>query len=159
MRTNDTDYKFRAHSTFSWYTGLGAADVIPESVLVLEPTAAGHDAFLYIHPRSPKDTEEFFRDRRHGEFWVGRRLTSGETEKRYGVTVKHVSEVYSSLSDGTPTIAIRGEDPLVDAALPAADDRDIPHRPCHCRRPQAFRQAFVQDKIWTTQGFRGTIAP
>ena len=125
VRANDTDYKFRAHSTFSWYTGLGAADVIPESVLVLEPTAAGHDAFLYIHPRSPKDTEEFFRDRRHGEFWVGRRLTSGETEKRYGVTVKHVSEVYGSLSDGTPTIAIRGEDPLVDAALPAADDRDI----------------------------------
>lgn len=119
VRTNDTDYKFRAHSAFSYYSGLGATDVVPESVLVLEPTASGHNAVLYIHPRSPKDTEEFFRDRRHGEFWVGRRHTAGELQALYGLQTAHVRDVYAMLDDGTPTLAIRGEDPLVDAALSA----------------------------------------
>ena len=122
VRANDTDYKFRAHSTFAWYSGVGAADVIPESVLVLEPTATGHHALLYIHPRSPKDTDEFFRDRRHGEFWVGRRYTTGEMERRYGVSVRHINDVYALLKDGTKTLAVRGEDPLIDAALPEADE-------------------------------------
>ena len=123
-RSNDTDYKFRVHSTFAWYTGITATDAVPENVLVLEPTTAGHDAHLYIHPRSPKDTEEFFRDRRHGEFWVGRRLTSSEMERRYGVSVRHIDDVYALLQDGTPTVAVRGEDARIDAALPAPDERD-----------------------------------
>ena len=125
VRANDTDYKFRAHSTFAWYTGITAADVVPESVLVLEPTSTGHDAHLYIHPRSPKDTEEFFRDRRHGEFWVGRRRTTGEMHARYGIEVRHVRDLYEQLKDGTKTLAVRDEDPLVDAVLPAADEREI----------------------------------
>lgn len=124
IRSNDSDYKFRAHSTFAWYTGLSATDAVPENVLVLEPSPNGHEAHLYIHPRSPKDTEEFFRDRRHGEFWVGRRLTSGEMQRRYGLTVKHIDEVQAVLRDGTPTLAIRGEDPELDAALPPAHEQD-----------------------------------
>ena len=125
VRTNDTDYQFRAHSTFAWYSGVGAPDTIPDSVLVFEPTATGHDVALYIHPRSPKDTEEFFRDRRHGEFWIGRRLTTKEMERRYGIPVKHIDGVYALLKDGQPTLAIRGEDPAIDAALPAEDPKDI----------------------------------
>lgn len=125
VRANDSDYKFRAHSTFSWYTGIGALDVIPESVLVFEPTEEGHDVRLYIHPRSPKDTEEFFRDRRHGEFWVGRRLTSLEMQKRYGIAVGHVHDVYDLLREPQPTLAIRDSDPLVDAVLPAVDALEV----------------------------------
>ena len=124
VRANDTDYKFRAHSTFSYYSGLGATDVVPDSVLVLEPTETGHTAVLYIHPRSPKNTEEFFRDRRHGEFWVGRRHTENEMRALYGLDVAHVHDVYDAISDATPTLAVRGEDAAVDAALPPVHDRE-----------------------------------
>src|SRR6202451_2278997 len=71
VRSNDTDYKFRAHSAYAYLTGISASDCVPDSVLVLEPTVDGHQALLFIHPRSPRDTSEFHSDRRHGEFWVG----------------------------------------------------------------------------------------
>ena len=83
VRSNDSDYQFRAHSAYSWLTGIGASDAVPDSVLVMEPKANGHEALLFIHPRSPRDQDEFFRNARHGEFWVGRRMTKEETEKRY----------------------------------------------------------------------------
>lgn len=124
VRANDTDYKFRAHSTFAWYSGVGAPEVIPDSVLVLEPNANGHDALLYIHPRSPKDTDEFFRDRRHGEFWVGRRRTTNEMQKRYGVTVRNISELAELLASPKPTLAIRDVDPHVDELLPTVHEKE-----------------------------------
>lgn len=78
-RSNDTDYRFRAHSAFSYYSGIGASDAVPDSALVLEPTSNGHEALLFIHPRSPRDNDEFFRNARYGEFWIGRRMTLEET--------------------------------------------------------------------------------
>ena len=37
VRSNDTDYRFRAHSAYSYLTGISATDSVPDSVLVLEP--------------------------------------------------------------------------------------------------------------------------
>ena len=54
VRSNDTDYPYRAHSAFSHLTGWGS-DAVPDSVLVLEPTADGHEATLYFRPtRRPR---------------------------------------------------------------------------------------------------------
>jgi Xaa-Pro aminopeptidase len=125
VRVNDCDYRFRASSPFSWLTGIGATEAVPDTVLVLEPTAEGHEAHLYLHPRSPRDTAEFFRDRRHGEFWVGRRVTAKESETRNGIAVRHIDDLAALLRDGTPTIAVRNEDPAVDALLPASTDADL----------------------------------
>jgi len=116
VRSNDTDYRFRADSSFSYLTGITASDSVPDSVLVLEPTDRGHKALLFIHPRSPRDTSEFHSDRRHGEFWVGRRLSTDEAEARYGIKVKHIDTLAEFLDDDVPTIAIHGLDPLVDEA-------------------------------------------
>src|SRR5580698_2861711 len=44
VRANDTDYGFRAASSFTWLTGETAQD----AVLVLSPSASGHDATLYV---------------------------------------------------------------------------------------------------------------
>ena len=115
VRSNDTDYKFRAHSAFAYLTGIVASDCVPDSVLVLEPSRKGHDAFLYIHPRSPRDTSEFHSDRRHGEFWVGRRLSAEETEGRYGITVRHIDTLSGLAENQIGTLAIRGVDPVVDS--------------------------------------------
>jgi hypothetical protein len=53
VRSNDTDYAYRAHSAFSHLTGW-ASDSVAGSVLVLEPSAEGHTATLYF--RKPDET-------------------------------------------------------------------------------------------------------
>lgn len=117
VRSNDTDYKFRVHSAYAYLTGVTAGDAVPDSVLVLEPNGRGHDAFLYIHPRSPRDTDEFHADRRHGEFWVGRRLSVEETEARYGIPVRHVDSLPKLFDNEIDTLTIHGEDPVLDSLV------------------------------------------
>src|SRR5690606_2863212 len=51
VRSNDTDYPYRAHSAFAHLTGWGS-DSEPGAVLVMEPTATGHDATLYFRERA-----------------------------------------------------------------------------------------------------------
>lgn len=72
QRSNDTDYVFRAHSAFAHLTGW-AADTEPDSVLVFEPTDAGHDVTLYFRERADRTTTEFYADATVGEFWIGPR--------------------------------------------------------------------------------------
>ena len=124
VRSNDSDYQFRAHSAFAWLTGIGALDVVPDSVLVLEPKKSGHEALLFIHPRSPRDADEFFRNSRHGEFWVGRRMTKEETEKRYGITVRHIDTLPALLKTKKKVLVVRGEDHVVDAIVKTTKVQD-----------------------------------
>lgn len=121
-RSNDTDYRFRAHSAFSYYSGIGASDAVPDSALVLEPTTSGHEALLFVHPRSPRDNDEFFRNARYGEFWIGRRMTLEETELRYGIIVR-ILETLDGFLSGKDAIVIRGQDPLIDQII-QENDRD-----------------------------------
>ena len=117
VRSNDTDYRFRPHSAFAYLTGISAADAVPDSVLLLEPKKGGHEALLFIHPRSLRTEEEFYRNARHGEFWVGRRLTVEEAELRYGIKVKHIDSLEKFLSGKKrerETLIVRGEDVAVD---------------------------------------------
>ena len=117
VRSNDTDYRFRAHSAFAYFTGISASDCVPDSVLVLEPTSRGHDSILFVHPRSPRDTNEFHSDRRHGEFWVGRRLSISETQTRYEIAVRHIDTLSEFLQTPVETLAIRGQDKTVDSLI------------------------------------------
>ena len=117
VRSNDTDYRFRPHSAFSYFTGITGTDAVPDSVFLLEPKGASHEALLFIHPRSPRDTEEFYRDAKHGEFWVGRRMTVEETTRKYGIAVRAVEDLDKFLSNEKPTVYIRGENKVVDKKL------------------------------------------
>src|SRR4051812_42398828 len=68
-RANDTEYPFRASSEYVHLTG----DQTQDAVLVLEPrTEGGHDATVYLLPRSNRENGEFWLDGQ-GELWVGRR--------------------------------------------------------------------------------------
>ena len=126
VRSNDSDFQFRSHSAYSWFTGIGAADAVPDSVLVLEPIPGknGHEALLFIHPRSPRDQDEFFRNARHGEFWVGRRMTKEETETRYGITVRHIDTLPKLLKSKKKVLVIRGEDAEVDKIVKTTKTQD-----------------------------------
>ena len=118
VRSNDTDYRFRPHTAFAWLTGINGTDAVPDSVLIMEPNGAGHDALLFIHPRSPREaSEEFYRNRQHGEFWVGRRMTLEETEFAYGIKVRHIDSLGEFLSSPRETLKIRGEDSYVDSCI------------------------------------------
>ena len=123
VRNNDCDYRFRANTAFVHLTGMNAGDITPESVLVLNPTSGGHEALLYIHPRNDRNEETFYRDRRHGEFWVGPRISISDAEKIYGIKALNLKELQSLLSHKTESIALRGEDSFVDLHI-AAHARD-----------------------------------
>ncbi|WP_171163815.1 aminopeptidase P family protein [Streptomyces sp. I05A-00742] len=87
VRSNDCDFRFRPHSAYAWLTGLTGEDQAGH-VLVLEPDGPHrHQAVLYVRPRPPRvgGSSAFYRDRRHGEFWVGRRPDLAETERMTGL--------------------------------------------------------------------------
>ncbi|WP_433217419.1 aminopeptidase P family protein [Dactylosporangium sp. CS-047395] len=126
VRSNDTNFTFRPGTEHVWLTG----EHDPESVLVLHPTEGGHDATLYVRPRSPRDTDEFFTDRNYGELWIGRRHTLAEKSTELQVQTAHVDALAAALDDARPgrTRVLRGFDPTVDAAVRSTDperDREL----------------------------------
>ena len=117
VRSNDTDYRFRPHSAFVYYTGIQGEEVTSDAVLVMEPNGQGHDSILYIQPRSTRDTSAFYNDRKYGELWVGRRYTTDEASARFGIEVRKVDDLKSLLKDGTPAVSLSGLDALVDSVI------------------------------------------
>lgn len=90
VRSNDCDHRFRPHSAYAWLTGLTGEEQAGH-VLVLEPDGPHrHEAVLYVRPRSPRTGAEFYRDRRYGEFWVGRRPDIAEAERVTGMRCAHI---------------------------------------------------------------------
>ncbi|MER7752429.1 aminopeptidase P family protein [Kitasatospora sp. NPDC097643] len=121
VRNNDLDHRFRAHSAYVWLTGLTGEDQA-DHVLVLEPAGPdGHEPVLYLRPRSPRGNHangtEFYRDRRYGEFWVGRRPDLAEAAQLTGLRTEHL-DLLDKLLDGPqpPTRVLAGTDPYVDQA-------------------------------------------
>jgi Xaa-Pro aminopeptidase len=118
VRSNDSDYRFRPHTAYAWLTGISGTDAVPDSVLVLEPHGSGHESLLFIHPRSTREnSEEFYRNVRHGEFWIGRRMTLEETEFAYEISVRHIDSLEEFLSQGKDSLTLRGEDSYVDSRV------------------------------------------
>jgi Xaa-Pro aminopeptidase len=91
-RSNDTDYRFRPDSDFAYLTGLGA-DHEPGAVLVMEPTATGHSATLYLNPPAGRDGEGFYADPRLGEFWIGKRPGLAEFAAMTGIPARPLMDL------------------------------------------------------------------
>ncbi|WP_405479927.1 aminopeptidase P family protein [Streptomyces sp. NBC_00009] len=112
-RSNDTEYAFRASTEYVYLTGNQTED----GVLVLEPTATGHNATIYLLPRSDRENGEFWLDGQ-GELWVGRRHSLTEAEQVYGIPASDVRELAGKLSEATgPVRVVRGHDAGIEAAL------------------------------------------
>jgi len=124
VRSNDSDYPFRAHSAYSWFTGIVASDCVPDSLFVMEPNGSGHDALLFIQPRSPRDNDEFYKNTRHGEFWVGRRMTLEETETKYELKVHQIESIEEFLANKKDTLIIRGEDKNIDQLVAENEEKE-----------------------------------
>jgi len=117
-RSNDTEYTYRPHSAFAYYSGVQGSDAVADSVLILEPnTEGGHDSALYLHPRSTRETDAFYTDRKYGELWVGRHFTLEEAATVYQVDTKNVDKIEDLLRFSKETLLIRGEDALMDKLI------------------------------------------
>jgi len=122
VRSNDTDHRFRPHAAFAHLTGLGMEQE-PEAVLVLHPDPdGGHRAVLYLHPPAGRDSEEFFADSAHGEFWVGPRPALDDVETVTGITTAHLDDLRDALAkdvgeDGVRLLVVPGVDEAVEEVV------------------------------------------
>jgi Xaa-Pro aminopeptidase len=114
-RANDTDYPYRAHSAFSYLTAWGS-DAVPGAVLVMEPTASGHDATLYLLPTAGRDSEEFYANAAIGEFWTGPRPSLEHVAADLALPTRHLGEFAAVLdaTDGTTRIVREADRDLTD---------------------------------------------
>ncbi|GAA4284077.1 aminopeptidase P family protein [Brevibacterium daeguense] len=122
VRTNDTDYVFRAHSAFIHLTGL-ETDSEPDSVLVLEPTEDGHEQTFYFRPRAGADTEEFFSDSRYGEYWVGPREDLNTMETRTGIRCANIATAEDAITKDLGSVSVRllrGADVVIEQQVDTA---------------------------------------
>ncbi|MDF6043522.1 aminopeptidase P family protein [Streptomyces sp. JH14] len=112
-RSNDTEYAFRASTEYAYLTG----DQTQDGVLVLEPTDDGHEATVYLLPRSNRENGEFWLDGQ-GELWVGRRHSLAEAEQLLGLPAKDVRKLPGALTEATgPVRNVRGHDAGIESAL------------------------------------------
>jgi Xaa-Pro aminopeptidase len=113
VRANDTDYNYRPDSAFVYYSGVQGSDATADAVLVLEPNGDSHLTYLYMNPRSTRDTDAFYRDVKYGELWVGRRFTLAEAQETYQIDTRNLSELDSLLADGKKTLTLDDDELLV----------------------------------------------
>jgi Xaa-Pro aminopeptidase len=129
QRSNDTDFVFRAHSAFTHLTGWGS-DSEPGSVLVLEPTPAGHDATLYFRERAGRDSDEFYANPEIGEFWIGPRPSLAQVASDLGLPTRGIADVQAVLDIvDEETLVLREADPEITDRVDAGrmllwDDTD-----------------------------------
>ncbi|MFJ2673950.1 aminopeptidase P family protein [Streptomyces sp. NPDC087525] len=163
-RSNDTEYAFRASTEYTYLTG----DQTQDGVLVLEPKTGpsgqgGHDATVYLLPRSNRENGEFWLDGQ-GELWVGRRHSLTEAEQLLGIPAKDVRELTAALKDATgPVRNVRGHDAGVEAALTdkVTAERDEELR-VHLSEARAVKDAFEIGELQkavdsTVRGFEDVV--
>lgn len=117
VRSNDTDYPYRAHSAFSFLTGW-ASDTVPASVLVFEPTAKGHEATLYFRQAAGRDSDEFYANSEIGEFWTGPRPTLAQVAHDLGLGT-------ADLAEFDPVLELIGADFAAETIIVRDADRAL----------------------------------
>ena len=120
VRANDTDYSFRAASSFTWLTGETAA----EAVLVMTPKGGGHDSALYIREYAQAGEQAYFTGRVHGALWVGNVPSIADTEQVLGLRTRPLAALAADLTPyrDEDVALLGGFDPSVDALLPRGAD-------------------------------------
>ena len=115
VRSNDTDYPFRAHSAFAYLTGWGS-DSVPGSVLVLTPADGGHTATLYFRKAAGRDSDEFYANSDIGEFWTGVRPSLDEVAAELGLETADLGGLEGVIEnfEGTTLIVREADRELTD---------------------------------------------
>jgi Xaa-Pro aminopeptidase len=94
VRANDTDYPFRAASSFAWLTG----ETVADAVLVMAPAGGGHDSTLYVREYAQAGEAGYFTSRTHGALWVGNVPSVADTADILGITTKPLDALDGDLA-------------------------------------------------------------
>ncbi len=122
-RANDTDYAFRAHSSFTWLTG----ETVEGAVLVMTPNDGGHDAMLYIREYAAAGDLGYFASRTHGALWVGNVPSIDDTESTLRLHTRSLADLAHDLDKWADSDAavLTGIDPSVDARVPRGNGKRL----------------------------------
>ena len=135
VRSNDTDYPYRAHSAFAHLTGWGS-DTEPGAVLVLEPTPAGdHAATGDCRERADRSSDEFYANPAIGEFWIGPRPSLAQVAGDLGLETRGIAELDRVIDSADATTFV-----VRDA------DRDITDRIDNARQLTADSAGVERDQ-------------
>jgi Xaa-Pro aminopeptidase len=121
VRSNDTDYPYRAHSAFAHLTGWGS-DSEPGAVLVLEPTpGGGHAATVYFRERADRSSDEFYANPAIGEFWIGPRPSLAQVAGDLGLDTRGIADFDGVIASAdADTLVVRDADREITAQLDSA---------------------------------------
>jgi Xaa-Pro aminopeptidase len=120
VRANDTHFRFRAGSDFFWLTG----NLEPDCVLVMVPSAHGHDAHLFVEPNPGRSNETFYTDRKKGELWVGPRFGVMQSCAYFDVEVaRGLPELPKFLEKYPLSRVLRGVSSYVDSLRTPSHER------------------------------------
>ena len=114
VRANDTDFRFRPGSDFTWLVGSKE----PDAVLVID--GSGH-AVLYQAPAWTRETPAFFTDR-NGEFWVGPRPSLEDVAVELGIETRPLEEIEKLR--GTKARVLQGYDGKAAELFETAEEAD-----------------------------------
>jgi len=115
VRSNDTDYPFRAHSGFAHLTGWGS-DTVPGSVLVMLPRSDGHDATIYFREAAGRDSDEFYANSDIGEFWTGPRPSAAQVAADLGIVTAGIADFDDVIAGlGANAVIVRAADAAITA--------------------------------------------
>ncbi len=111
VRSNDTDYRFRADSDFVWLTGCQAEG----AVLVI---SGDGDATLYLRETAGPDEVDFFANARDGELWIGPVPGLKDWSDALGIACRPLEELPSAVRGAVPfMLATYGVDPVLDGLI------------------------------------------
>jgi len=113
VRSNDTEYKYRAHSAFAHLTGWGI-DAVPDSVLVIDARGDGSaESTLFFRETAGRNTREFFSNSMIGEFWVGSRPSLAQVQALLALPTRSISEFSNYLHALPSNDVVTLDDPVL----------------------------------------------
>jgi Xaa-Pro aminopeptidase len=111
VRSNDTDYRFRADSDFVWLTGCQAEG----AVLVI---SADGDATLYLRETAGPDEPDYFSNARDGELWIGPVPGLKDWSEALQIACRPIEELPSAVRGAVPfMLSVPGVEPMLDALV------------------------------------------
>jgi Xaa-Pro aminopeptidase len=111
VRSNDTDFRFRADSDFVWLTGCQAEG----AVLVL---SADGDATLYLRETAGPDEADYFANARDGELWVGPVPGLKDWSEALQIACRPIEELPSAVRGAVPFMLTTPDvEPMLDALV------------------------------------------
>lgn len=162
VRSNDTDYPFRAHSAFAYLTAWGSQSEA-DSVLVID-TTDGYRETLYFREKAGRDSEEFYANPQIGEFWIGPRPSLAEAAEHLDIScepLQNFSLVIENTNEHTYIV------PEADLRIQAIVDetrlgKDLPNIEYLEQQDQLLAQTISEARLvkdeWEVEELRKAIA-